>query len=279
MNDMQTVNSPQSKDVMRRFAENYDIPVMGITNMGGKPYVNATGLMHKAKQIGLKSIKIDIEKQATKEDLSAVVKATVKLKDGSEYEDYGFGSAESIKMSTLKNPDFITMTTITRAKNRALRSATGFGLVSAEEMVAADQLYSGGSIESTGTNLDAIPPPKVSLGKLEKKPEEQLEGIAEEARITVEGYTDLTDLFSKDKLTGTDEHIEKLVDEVFSAEEPKEELTAREKKEIELLDLVEARPAFNADKMFSYFMVQNMSELSESQLDACIERVKKDLPF
>jgi len=115
--------------------------------------------------------------------MTSIVKAIVILKDGSEYDDYGYGSKESIKMSTLHNPDFITMTTITRAKNRALRSATGFGLVSVEEMVVADNMYADrGIAEVEGSKLAALKAPQetkveepeiveVKLGELKKKAE------------------------------------------------------------------------------------------------------------
>lgn len=148
----------QQNTIIKAFAEKYDIPIMGVNMLGGKPYPNAMGLTAKAKKLGLKSISIDIEKAASKDDLSAIVKAKVKLKDGSEYEDYGFGSKESIKMSSLHNIDFITMTTITRAKNRALRGATGFGMVSFEEIKDAHELYNNGFVPEIeqSTNLDNI---------------------------------------------------------------------------------------------------------------------------
>lgn len=132
-----------------QYAKALDIPLIGITNLGGKPYVNSTGLLYKARNMGMAGISVEIIKSATNEDMSAIAKATVKMKDNAEFEDMGMASRESVKMTTLHNADFITMMAVTRAKNRALRSATGVGLVSSEEMKEADDQY------VVTTNLDA----------------------------------------------------------------------------------------------------------------------------
>lgn len=144
----QIQNTSQAPAVISQAIKDYTakhkIPEEGLTILGGKPYLNYTGLIFKAKSLGLKSIKVELLKEATPTDLSAKAKATVVLKDGSEYDDFGFGSNTSIKMSTLHSADYINMTTITRAKNRALRSATGVGLVSAEEMEGQPDCYNTG---------------------------------------------------------------------------------------------------------------------------------------
>lgn len=252
--------------IMRKFADHYDIPVTGVTNMGGKPYVNAAGLMAKAKKLGLKSVHVNVEKSATPADLSAIVKAVVELKDGSEFEDYGFGSKASIKMSTLHNPDFITMTTITRAKNRALRSATGFGLVSAEEVAQADTMYSADDTNLsaiTDSNLDSIEAPKIELKdvKVEKK------------EVTHE------DLHEMDKVKDrtpeqkkiVEDSVRKTAEEIFGIDD-------RRDKVIEFELLVESKK-YDTKKMFDSFMVSNASELSNSQLDICMQAVNKGKQF
>ena len=88
------------QQAIKDYTTKHKIPEEGLTILGGKPYINYTGLIFKAKSLGLKSVKVELLKEATPTDLSAKVKATVILKDGSEYEDFGFGSTASIKMST-----------------------------------------------------------------------------------------------------------------------------------------------------------------------------------
>lgn len=128
---------------VQSFIKTHELPIEGVTILGGRVYINGVGLLVKAKKMGLKGIRVEIVKSATKEDLNAIVKATVEMMDGGIFEDFGYGSTDSIQMKTLHNADVITMTTITRAKNRALRNATGVGLVSAEEMKDASDMYSG----------------------------------------------------------------------------------------------------------------------------------------
>jgi len=145
-----------SNQKIAAYAKEHDIILEGLTILGGQMYINGTGLLVKAKQCGLKSIKVEMVKTATKEDMTAGAKATVELKDGSVFEDFGYASPTSVQMRTLHNPDFLNMMSVTRAKNRALRSATGVGLVSAEEMAEANTLYGNPENGGTGTNLDKI---------------------------------------------------------------------------------------------------------------------------
>lgn len=282
--------------IIREFAKHYDLPVMGVTNMGGKPYVNSAGLMAKAKQIGLKSIKIDIEKAAMKDDLNSIVKATVKLKDGSEYEDYGFGSKESIKMSTLHNVDFITMTTITRAKNRALRSATGFGMVSIEELIVADGMYSSGGSESVdlaNTNLANLGQGEeikttISLGKLKPKKTQKKKEEPQGKALIIENTSD------HDVYIGKEEIIE-MAEEVFGTskkmpvvEPPAEDVivamanaafgerpkTHKEKMLEMLLKELEQKPNFNPEPILNHFMVNSLGDLLEGQVEFAIKWVR-----
>lgn len=289
--------------IIRKFAEHYDLPVMGVTNMGGKPYVNSAGLMAKAKQIGLKSIKIDIEKAAVKDDLSAIVKATVKLKDGSEYEDYGYGSKESIKMSTLHNPDFITMTTITRAKNRALRSATGFGMVSIEELIVADGMYSSGGSESVdleNTNLVSLGQSEeikttINLGELKpKEAKKKKEEIIVTPPLASPFYDEMSDVVEMvEEVFGTEKNNPPIFGHVLQVEPPvinpdKEPMkpfaefaagppkTHKEKMLEILLKELEQKPNFNPEPILNHFMVSSVSDLLEGQVEFAIKWVRNE---
>jgi len=129
----------QANAQITTFAKQLDIPPSGVTILGGRPYVNKIGLLSKAHQIGLKEIRIEQIKDAwDTENMESAYKATVTMKDGSIFEDEGWASLKSVKMSSLHNADYINMTAITRAKNRALGSATGCGFVSAEELETGD---------------------------------------------------------------------------------------------------------------------------------------------
>lgn len=134
--------NPQVQQAIMAYAEKMDMPPEGVDILGGKPYPNATGLLTKARKLGLKGIKVDLEREATKENgMSAKAKATVFMSDGSYFEEMGLASPISVPMKTLHNPDFLSQMAITRAKNRALRSATGVGHTSAEEMKDAYDMY------------------------------------------------------------------------------------------------------------------------------------------
>lgn len=275
MNNLQ-VPDQQTKAIIKAFADHYDIPVTGITNMGGKPYVNSAGLMAKAKKLGLKSIKIVIEQPATRQNMSAVVRATVKLKDGSEFEDYGFGSKDSIKMSTLHNPDFITMTTITRAKSRALRSATGFGLVSAEEVSLGDS-----TLSADQTNLNALESPKALPEKkeleidVEVNDQEPIEGVEED--VKVEENLKKEDLKEMDKVKEIDAETEKIRNEIMAKNAEDIFGTEERKKNIEeLRALIEAKN-YDVNKLLDRYMATKIEELSDSQLKVFKGLVEKGL--
>jgi hypothetical protein len=183
------------------FLKANDLPISGVTILGGKPYVNSTGLLVKAKKIGMKGVRVEMLKTATKSDLSASAKATVEMMDGSTYEDFGFTSVDSVQMSSLHNADYLNMMAVTRAKNRALRSATGVGLVSAEEVKDAAEMYSGEDAPKL-----ALPAPVVDdtakveglanlrdtltiLGKDEKKMLQHYSGVWSRALTSMEDLT------------------------------------------------------------------------------------------
>jgi hypothetical protein len=157
--------------LMQMYAEQTGIPVTGITIMGGKPYVNVTGLDAKIQKDRRKVKRIDFVclKHAEKDDMRAGYIGIVEFEDTNErmkmrqevimkaieegyevdkieqmidrlglsapiYRDEGWAGTESVKMSTMKNLDFLNMMAIRRATNRAKRQAVGCGLTTVDEM-------------------------------------------------------------------------------------------------------------------------------------------------
>ncbi len=151
-----------------QFCKELDIPIAGVTLFQGRPYVNKIGLLSKAHKIGLLGIEIEPIKNAWEsKEMSASYKATVTMRDGSKFEDEGWASLQSVKMSTLKNPDYINMMAITRAKNRALGNATGCGYISAEELDIADQIQ----VEPKPRRVETKPPESTTLPLNQPEPE------------------------------------------------------------------------------------------------------------
>lgn len=205
--------------LIQKESEKLGINPKGMDVLGGKPYINHTGLLEIAKRIGMAGIKVEPVHRATKEEPWAEYKATVAMKDGSFYEDYGYGSRDSIKMSSLHNADFINMTTITRAKNRALRGATGMGLVSAEEIM-------GQPTASNETKLDQIEAPKNSISEEDRMSE--LKELIKQAGRT---QKNLLGYFKKDKMSDLthddiDVAIEMLSSHLSNKEKAEESTTA-----------------------------------------------------
>ncbi len=239
----QIQNTSQAPAVISQAIKDYTakhkIPEEGLTILGGKPYLNFCGLIYKAKSLGLKSIRVEILKEATPTDLSAKVKATVVLKDGSEYEDFGFGSNASIKMSTLHSADYINMTTITRAKNRALRSATGVGLVSAEEMEGQPTCHNTGQDNAS---------------KLLNKAKKTVEGEVVKPEQKSEPEKIVENELALNKLFGCEKEPEQKKEEPkMTMEEGNLLLAAIEESDSEL------------DKVLEFYKVKAIYDLSNSQ--------------
>jgi hypothetical protein len=169
-------------------AEANGLPIAGITIMGGKPYVNTTGLDSKIQKDRRKIKRIDYIciQRATKEDMRAGYVGLVEFEDTNErmkmrqevimkaiekdykveqieqmvdrlglsapiYRDEGWAGVDSVKMSTMKNLDFLNMMGIRRATNRAKRQAVGCGLTSVDEMPFGwQELYGSGGSGSGG---------------------------------------------------------------------------------------------------------------------------------
>lgn len=160
--------TPELRDYIIAIAHEENVPVSGITLMGGRPYINSCGLDSKIKEkaktldwdfVGVEIQEIQRAGQEVK-DRRAGFKATViffdkkgfqkaiekcqviseqvldKLKEifTHRFSDEGWASIDSIKMSTLHSVDNINHMSIRRATNRAKRQAVGCGLTSVDEM-------------------------------------------------------------------------------------------------------------------------------------------------
>ena len=153
-------------EMAKEVAAQEGIPLSGITILGGRPYINVTGLDAKIKALEEKGlikaepIVEEIERPSRENGNRAGFKCTVTLFDRKafqealqkikspsveiirelkeaftyRYQDVGWASPDSVKMSTMKSLDFITMMASRRASNRAKRAAVGCGLTSVEEM-------------------------------------------------------------------------------------------------------------------------------------------------
>lgn len=164
-----------AKKYMVAIAREYRLPIMGITMMGGRPYVNVTGLDAKVKEkveetgwdfVGvelepIQRAEVDPEKRRAGFRASVVFFDKVGFQEALEtlksptmskeildfldknfhhrFTDEGWASIASIKMSTLHSVDCINMMASRRATNRAKRQAVGLGLTSVDEMGAPDE--------------------------------------------------------------------------------------------------------------------------------------------
>lgn len=146
----------------KRQAMEMDLPLDGVTILGGKIYVNNKGLtiMLRRDERGPGSVAVEVVKDAwddcildtirqrmgstSKEAVAkwadaglmrAKCKARISFPDGSHYEAYGDASIITMGMPAMHNPDYSNHMAETRSVNRAIRRATGMD-TSAEEMAA-----------------------------------------------------------------------------------------------------------------------------------------------
>lgn len=118
-----------------------EVPIMGLNILGGRPYINLDGYYWRAKKDGLKSIAVEVLKEATPEDPSAKMTATVILSgpDGDRtFTATAWHGADTEKMSTLRPANLVNMKTESKAIRRALRMATGIGSGFATDEEAAE---------------------------------------------------------------------------------------------------------------------------------------------
>lgn len=121
-----------------------DVPIMGLNILGGRPYINLDGYYWRAKRDGLQRIIVKVHKEATREDPTAKMTATVILGGGlapdRTFQATAWHSAETEKMGTMKTADLINMKCESKAVRRALRMATGIGSgFTTEEEAAEDE--------------------------------------------------------------------------------------------------------------------------------------------
>jgi len=96
-----------------------------IVNLSGRDYPLFAGILAEAHERGLQAIETElIQIPGADNDYVAIVKATVRMKDGSVFADYGDSSPRntSSRIATA----LIRMAS-TRAKGRALRDAINVG--------------------------------------------------------------------------------------------------------------------------------------------------------
>lgn len=141
-------------------SDRLDIPMSGVDILGGKPYINKTGLTHRIQKDprrvkAIKSVPIllpiaeinvvtipkdaDFEKYflGNSTDGTAIFQGIVEFEDGSRFEDQGTANAKYLNSSWGKMKTMIPYVielASTRSINRAMRLATGIGLVSVEEI-------------------------------------------------------------------------------------------------------------------------------------------------
>jgi len=147
------------------------IPIQGLTVLGGKFYVNTTGLdakIDKMKEEGviLKESYVQWHQKATREKMEAGAEGFVILFDKAgflealqalggnvsetvikelkevftrKFHDDGWASPENVSLPAIKgSPGYLTMMASRRATNRAKRLASGCGLTSVEEINTAE---------------------------------------------------------------------------------------------------------------------------------------------
>ena len=175
--------SERHEKMLAKIAKDEGIPTSGLTILGGKPYVNVTGLDVKLRakckeeklvHIGTEYIEIH---SASKENMHASGWGIVKLFDRVSFEKAlavvskngapsaevigmlrdlnlhifkmrGFASPETLQMRSMQALDNVEHMAERRATNRAKREATGTGLTSLEEIMIEED------IESDDSKLD-----------------------------------------------------------------------------------------------------------------------------
>ena len=148
------------------------ISLHGLTILGGKPYINVVGLDQKVanlckerewikcgQELRFISEEADVQSRSYRCGFYATISffdqegylkalgkvtaagpvtegvlAEIRKQFTFTYSDEGWAGDASVKMSTMKNRDFLRMMASRRASNRAKRAATGCGLTSVDEM-------------------------------------------------------------------------------------------------------------------------------------------------
>ena len=157
-------------ELTKAVAEKYSIPLSGITILGGNPYINKVGLLYKAHNDGRKVKKmftepvilpINIKSGSDvmlSDDGTAMFRGVVEFENGEVYTDYGTANAKYLTKSYNKMSSMIPYVielSSTRAMNRAIRLATGVGLVSYEELNEGQKKNDSG-VDYEKENFDMV---------------------------------------------------------------------------------------------------------------------------
>jgi hypothetical protein len=104
--------------------------------LNGKLYPLYSGILAEAHERGLQAIETQlIQIPNTDNDYTAIVKATVRMKDGSVFEDYGDSNPRN---TNARIATALIRMASTRAKGRALRDAINVGQTMLEELPDLD---------------------------------------------------------------------------------------------------------------------------------------------
>jgi hypothetical protein len=107
-----------------------------IVNLSGRDYPLYAGILGEAHERGLQAIETQLIQIPTAEnDHTAIVKAVVRLKDGSVFEDYGDANPRN---TNARIATALIRMASTRAKGRALRDAINVGQTMLEELPDLD---------------------------------------------------------------------------------------------------------------------------------------------
>ncbi|HWP35136.1 MAG TPA: hypothetical protein VNM66_06020, partial [Thermodesulfobacteriota bacterium] len=108
-----------------------------IVNLRGKEFVLYAGLLDLAHQKGIKRLETELVQLPQEANGGeCVVKATLELKDGSIYTDYGDANPTNVNRAIAAH---IIRMASTRAKARVLRDAANIGLTALEELGSLDE--------------------------------------------------------------------------------------------------------------------------------------------
>lgn len=113
-----------------------------VVSLNGKSYPLYSGILAEAHERGLQSIETSLVQIPSEENGNvAIVKAVVRLKDGSSFEDYGDASPRN---TNAKIATALIRMASTRAKGRALRDSINCGQTMLEELPGDDPAESDG---------------------------------------------------------------------------------------------------------------------------------------
>jgi hypothetical protein len=128
-----------------------------IITLSGRDYPLYSGILAEAHERGLQAIETElIQIPSGENDFTAIVKATVRMKDGSVFQDYGDSNPKNTNSRVALA--LIRMAS-TRSKGRALRDAINCGQTMLEELPDLVE-EADSAIRTPRANGGAAPPPR-----------------------------------------------------------------------------------------------------------------------